>query len=116
MLSDELMVLLLQLFKISNDPRLRIGYNSMGADCIINNLHFHVLTTHNLFGQEVEQFPIETADKLPFFKTDLKHIKESEINMYNCGVRFGEVQGWPVKTLIISPDFQDDQDISLEDA
>ena len=115
-LSDELMVLVLQLFKISNDPRLRIGYNSMGADCIINNLHFHVLKTNSLFGDSVEQFPIETADKQLFFKTDLKHKSESEINMFNCGVRFGEVQGWPVQTLIISPDFRDDQEISLEDA
>lgn len=116
MLSDELMVLVLQLFKMSNDPRLRIGYNSMGADCIINNLHFHVLTTHALFGAGVDQFPIETADKQLFFRTDLKHRSESEINMYNCGVRFGEVQGWPVQTLIISPDFSDEQEISLEDA
>ena len=53
-LSDELMVLVLQLFKMSSDPKLRIGYNSMGADCIINNLHFHVLTTDALFGADVE--------------------------------------------------------------
>ena len=69
-LSDELMVLVLQLFKMSNDPRLRIGYNSMGADCIINNLHFHVLTTHALFGAGVDFFPIETADKQLFFRTN----------------------------------------------
>lgn len=105
MLSDELLVLVLQLFKISSDPRLRIGYNSMGADCIINNLHFHVLTTDSLFGNGVETFPIEAADKALFFKTNLKHKSEEEINMYNCGVRFGEVQGWPLNTLIISPDF-----------
>lgn len=35
--------------------------------------------------------------------------------MYNIGVRFGEVQGWPVQTLIISPDIADEE-ISLEDA
>lgn len=60
LLSDELLVLMLQLFKISNDPRLRIGYNSMGADCIINNLHFHVLKADTLFGTDsIEAFPIE---------------------------------------------------------
>lgn len=42
-LSDELLLLLLQLFKLSSNPTLRIGYNSMGADCIANNLHFHVI-------------------------------------------------------------------------
>lgn len=95
-LSDELLVLMLQLFKISNDPKLRIGYNSMGADCIINNLHFHLLTTDQLFGKDVEMFPIEAAEKALFFKSNLKHKSADEINMYNCGVRFGEVQGWPL--------------------
>ena len=114
-LSDELLVLMLQLFKISNDPKLRIGYNSMGADCIINNLHFHLLKTDQLFGADVEMFPIEAADKALFFKSNLKHKSDDEINMYNCGVRFGEVQGWPLQTLLISPDIIDDT-ASLEDA
>ena len=87
----------------------------MGADCIINNLHFHVLRTDALFGPDVETFPIESADKQLFFKTNLKHKSDDEINMYNIGVRFGEVQGWPVQTLIISPDIADEE-ISLEDA
>jgi hypothetical protein len=88
----------------------------MGADCIINNLHFHVLKVDALFGSSVETFPIESADKGLFFKTNLKHKSEEEINMYNCGVRFGEVQGWPLHTLIISPDIRDGDDVSLEDA
>jgi len=60
-LSDELLLLVLQLFKMSSDPTLRIGYNSMGADCIANNLHLHVLYTNKLLestsGQEM--FPVE---------------------------------------------------------
>ena len=87
----------------------------MGADCIINNLHFHVIETDKLFGAGVEQFPIETADKNLFFTSTLKHIDEGEINMYNCGVRFGEVVGWPVRTLLISPNIESDE-TSLEDA
>lgn len=47
-LSDELLLLLLQLFKLSGNPNLRIGYNSMGADCIANNLHFHVVYADKL--------------------------------------------------------------------
>lgn len=99
-LSDELVLLLLQLFKVSNKPSLRIGYNSMGADCIINNLHFHVLDCESLlenqYSDPPEAFPIEMADKAAFFKTSLKHKSADEINMYNCGVRFGEVVGWPM--------------------
>ena len=114
-ISDELILLLLQLFKISNKQSLRLGYNSMGADCIINNLHFHVLDTELLFGNSVEMFPIEAADKRLFFTSTLRHKDEGEINMYNCGVRFGEVVGWPMKTLLISPNIESDE-TSLEDA
>jgi len=60
-LSDELLMLVLQLFKISSDPTLRIGYNSMGADCIANNLHLHVLYANKLLESTtgMEMFPIE---------------------------------------------------------
>ena len=65
----------------------------MGADCIINNLHMHVLTTSNLFGlsnpDEERNLPIENADKKLFFKSSLQHKNKDEINMFNCGVRFG---------------------------
>ena len=48
-LSDELLILLLQIFKLSGNPSIRVGYNSMGADCIANNLHFHVLYADKIF-------------------------------------------------------------------
>jgi len=108
---------LLQLFKLSTNPSLRIGYNSMGADCIANNLHFHVLYADKLFPGGTGQFPIELADKALFFRTNLQHKSSDEINMYQCGVRFGEVLGgWPVRTLVLSPDIQPDAETSLEDA
>lgn len=86
----------------------------MGADCITNNLHFHLLTTDALSPNK-ESFPIEEADKKLFFKSTLKHTSADEINMYNCGVRFGEVLNWPVRALLISPDITDEE-TSLEDA
>ena len=61
-------------------------------------------------------FPIELAEKALFFKTNLQHRSSDEINMYQCGVRFGEVLGgWPVRTLVLSP-AETSEDISLEDA
>lgn len=36
--------------------------------------------------------------------------------MYNCGVRFGEVVGWPVKTLVFSPEITNESEATLEDA
>lgn len=48
-LSDELLLLMLQIFKVSDNESLRIGYNSMGADCIANNLHFHLMYAESMF-------------------------------------------------------------------
>lgn len=70
-MSDELLLLLLQLFKLSSNPNLRIGYNSMGADCIANNLHFHVLYANKLFPESGGTFPIEQAEKSLFFRSNL---------------------------------------------
>lgn len=115
-LSDELLILLLQIFKLSGNHSLRVGYNSMGADCIANNLHFHVLYADKLF-PETQHFPIELAEKALFFRSNLQHKSSDEINMYQCGVRFGEVLGgWPVHTLLLSPDIAPESDTSLEDA
>ena len=74
-----------------------------------------MLTTENLFGGDTEMFPIEKADKKLFFKSSLKHRAEGEIDMFSCGVRFGEVVGWPMQTLLLSPDILDDN-TELEDA
>ena len=41
--------LLLQLFKVTGYPSLRIGYDSIGADCATNNLHVHVIYAACMF-------------------------------------------------------------------
>lgn len=87
----------------------------MGADCIANNLHFHLLSADRLFPQCA--FPLELADKALFFKSTLQHRSAEELNMYQCGVRFGEVLGgWPVRTLVVSPETGEGAEVSLEDA
>lgn len=101
-LSDEILLLVLQVFKVSEAPGLRVGYNSIGAESTANNLHFHLVFANQMFGalkdetgntEEEEgpgfQFPIELAGKKLFFRSTLKHKNEDEINMYSCPVRFG---------------------------
>ena len=95
----------------------------MGADCIANNLHFHMVYGNHLFGDGGEDdgscvFPIEKAGKKLFFRTTLQHRNKEEINMYNCAVRFGELaDDWPLKTILLSPDIDETkEDASLEDA
>lgn len=46
----------------------------------------------------------------------MKHRSEDEVNMFSCGVRFGEVVGWPVRTLVLSPEITNESEASLEDA
>lgn len=79
-LSDELLLLMLQIFKVNNSDSLRIGYNSMGADSIANNLHFHLIYADLMFkdfpgvgknDQDEYSFPIELASKKLFFRTTL---------------------------------------------
>ena len=36
--------------------------------------------------------------------------------MYNCGIRFGELIGWPIKTLLLAPEVSQEEEASLEDA
>jgi len=97
---------------------MRIGYNSMGADCIANNLHFHLVYADKMFEDVTGKslFPIETCQKKLFYTSTLKHLAEGEVDMYSCGVRFGEVKDWPVETLVLSPDLTEGADVSLEDA
>lgn len=90
----------------------------MGADSIANNLHFHIVYGDKMFQESTGQtvFPIENAEKRLFFRTSLKHRSADEVNMYSCGVRFGEVLGWPVRALVLSPEITSESEASLEDA
>jgi len=61
-------------------------------------------------GQEGAEnmFPIESVPKRLFFRSTLQHINKEEINMYNCAVRFGELDAsWPIKVLLLSPDIDE---------
>ena len=78
-------------------------------------MHFHLVDTEAIFNDPEAVFPIEQADKELFFKSTLKHKDKNELNMYNCGVRFGELLDWPVRTLLISPELESGEE-SLDDA
>lgn len=104
-LSDEILELLFQIFRLSPNRNLRIGYNSMGAECWINNLHFHLLSSHLVFKEfeGVENFPIEGCKINKILDSTLQHKSEDEINMYSVGVEFYITEDWPIKTFVIKP-------------
>jgi hypothetical protein len=101
-LSDEILALIFQIFRLSSAPDLRLGYNSMGAECWINNLHCHLLSTSKVFG-EGKVFPIESAATETFLKSTLKHKAEDEINMFSIGVEFAVTTDWPIKAFVVRP-------------
>jgi hypothetical protein len=104
-LSDEILGLLFQIFRLSPNKYLRIGYNSMGAECWINNLHFHLLSSHLVFSEieDLKVFPIEKAPISKILDSSLQHKSADEINMYNVGISFFLTDEWPVKTFVIKP-------------
>lgn len=104
-LSDEILGLLFQIFRLSPNKYLRIGYNSMGAECWINNLHFHLLSTHHIFQEveDVKKFPIEDTKLTKILDSTLQHKSADEINMYSVGVVFYVTEEWPVKTFVVKP-------------
>lgn len=105
-LSDEILALLFQIFRISKNENMRIGYNSMGAECWINNLHFHLVSTDHLFTPDItpiNAFPIERAKTSVFLESTLKHNDENEINMFTVGVTFALTEDWPIPAFVIKP-------------
>ncbi|CAD8196569.1 unnamed protein product [Paramecium pentaurelia] len=74
------------LFKISQSPHLRIGYNSKLANCSINHLHLHIIYVDQLFDNN--RFPIEEFPIKP-----LATIKNSTL---------GEVENYPIRTLVVN--------------
>lgn len=104
-LSDEILTLLFPLFRMSQNKHLRIGYNSMGAECWVNNLHFHVLLADKMFQdiQGIDKFPIEYCGLKKFMSSDLQHKNESEINMFSYGVEVSLVEDWPIHTFVVKP-------------
>ncbi|CAI2372990.1 unnamed protein product [Moneuplotes crassus] len=116
-LSDEILDLLFQIFRLFPDRHLRIGYNSMGAECWINNLHFHLLSTDNVFSEveDTKKFPIEDAPLVKILDSTLQHKSEDEINMYSVGVEFYITEEWPVKAFVVKPLKRDEEESKDEE-
>ena len=81
-LSNELIVQFMNIFPIVNNPSLICGYDSLGAGCIINHLHFEFLMLDD-FGNEINCLPIEQRNSNLLFETKLKYKNEKEISMFD---------------------------------
>ena len=81
-LSNELIVQFMNIFPIVNNSSLICGYDSLGAGCIINHLHFEFLMLDD-FSTEITCLPIEQINSNLLFETKLKYKNEKEISMFD---------------------------------
>ncbi|OMJ75228.1 hypothetical protein SteCoe_25667 [Stentor coeruleus] len=95
--STELLTLAMNIFRLSKNPTLRLGYDSLGANSDVNHLHFNVLFTESFGG-----FPIEASQRNLLIETSLQHKNADEINMFSVGVRLYQIDH-PAKCLMICP-------------
>jgi hypothetical protein len=51
----------------------------------------------------VERFPIENCELNKILDSTLQHKSEDEINMYSVGVEFYITEAWPIRTFVIKP-------------
>lgn len=79
-LSNELINHGLEIFNFTKNSSLRIGFDSLGAGCFINHLHFELIWLDDL---NIKNLAIENCDTNVLFKTNLVHkdLNESEINI-----------------------------------
>ena len=81
-LSNELIVQFMNIYQIANNKSLICGYDSLGAGCVINQLHFEFLMLDD-FANEINKLPIEYRNSVPLFETKLKYKNEKEISMFD---------------------------------
>lgn len=98
--STELLTLAMNIFRLSQNPFLRLGYDSLGANADINHLHFNVVFSDTFGG-----FPIEKTSRKLLIESSLQHKNVDEINMFSIGVRLFEVE-YPAKCLVVSPNVE----------
>lgn len=79
LLSNEFILQAIQIFDIANNnPSLRLGYDSLGAGCIINHLHFELLFLDEL---GISMLPLELSTAIPMVSTNFENLDPNEISM-----------------------------------
>lgn len=79
-LSNEIIGQALEIFNLSKKNNLKLGYNSLGAGCIINHLHFELIWT----SEDNPKLAIESSLSKALFSTNLEYL--SEPNEDDCDI------------------------------
>lgn len=100
-ISPELLTMVLNVFRVSENPTLRLGYDSLGAGACYNHLHFHLLFLDQL--QDMQKFPVERLEKTLLLTSSLQHKSPGEIDMFSQGIRLFEVRDPNRTCLVVTP-------------
>jgi hypothetical protein len=73
-LSNELISQALEIFNLTKKPTLKVGFNSLGAGCIINHLHFELFWTPD----NSPKLAIENCNTKKLFTTNLEHLTDND--------------------------------------
>lgn len=100
-ISQELLSLAMTVFRLTQNPSLRLGFDSLGANAQINQLHLHLFFLDQL--SQISGLAVESANRNLLHECSLKHRDESEVNMYDVGVLLHEVVDYPLRCFLITP-------------
>jgi hypothetical protein len=74
-LSNELISQALEIFQLTTNNTLKLGFDSLGAGCVINHLHFELIWMSDF---KLDKLAIEEAEDKQLFSTNLMHKTSSE--------------------------------------
>lgn len=83
-LSSELIQQFINIFSLIKNDSLVCGYDSLGAGCTINHLHFEFLMLDDFKGEQINILPIESVKDILLFETKLVHKNKEEISMFDA--------------------------------
>lgn len=75
LLSNELINQALEIFNLTSNSSLRLGFDSLGAGCVINHLHFELLWLDDIGS---DKLAVERAENKKLFETNLVHLNKEE--------------------------------------
>jgi hypothetical protein len=100
--SAELLSLVLNVYRLFTKPSLKLGFDSIGANCLYNHLYFEMIFLDILNGQE--KLPVEYEAMEDIMTSTLKHKKSGEIDMFSVGVKLQRLNNYPARCIVVRPE------------
>lgn len=100
--SAELLSLVLNVYRLFTKPSLKLGFDSIGANCLYNHLYFEMIFLDVLNGEN--KLPVEYESTEDIMTSTLKHKRSGEIDMFSVGVKLQKLNNYPANCIIVKPE------------